>query len=230
MKGICKLYEVEAELRESHVYPKFVVDYLKKTGSNYLRRVTEPNRRLQDAMKPRLLSNRAEQEFSKREKWFAEHVFLPYLEQNAKSLPYNENLYYFALSFLWRLLVVNLSHPAIIHQPFYPLLQEAELEWRLFLRDFIFPTVHPKVYLFFTDRIKSHNVPVQGLDHYVTRTLDSTIVFNEEGTFVAVYGKFLRFVFWGVLKSVLKFTDKVSNTGQIHDCLGTAGFAFEVAA
>lgn len=200
MKGTCKLYGVEADLRESHIYPKFVVDYLKKTGSNYLRRITEPNRRLQDAMKPRLLSSRAEQEFGRREKWFSEHIFLPYLEQNMKSLLYDENLYYFAISFLWRVLVVNLSHPAISKQPFYSLLQEAENEWRLFLRDLTFPTAHSKAHLFFTDRIKAHNVPVKGLDHYVTRALDSTIVFNEDGTFVAVYGKFLRFVFWGVLK------------------------------
>lgn len=200
MKGICKLYGVEADLRESHIYPKFVVDYFKKTGSSYLRRAVEPNRRLQDGMKTPLLSGRAEQDFGEREKWFAENIFRPYLEQGTMSLHYNENLYYFAVSFLWRVILVHLEHPNINAQPFHPLLQEAEIEWRLFLKDFKFPSTHCKMHLFFTDRIKSHNVAVRGLDYYATRAIDSTIVSNKEGTFVAVYGKFLRFVFWGILK------------------------------
>ena len=194
------MYDVEADLRESHIYPKFVVDHFKKTGSGYLRRAVEPNRRLQDGMKMPLLSGKAEQKFGEREKWFAENIFRPYLEKGTTSLPYNENLYYFAMSFLWRVLLVNLAHPDIITKPFYPLLKETELEWRLFLKEFKFPSTHNNMHLFFTDRIKSHDVDVQGLDYYVTRAIDSTVVFNDDGSFVAVYGKFLRFVFWGVLR------------------------------
>ena len=200
MKGIRKLYGVEAELQESHIYPKFAVEYIKTTGSRYLRRAVEPNRRLQDGMKTYLLSSKAEQDFSKREKWFAEHIFRPYLEQGSRTFTYDENLYYFAMSFLWRVLTINLSIPGIENQSFYQLLLQAEEEWRLFLRDFTFPTTHCKMHLFFTDRIRAHNINVKGLDFYMTRALDGTIVFNDDGDFVAIYGKFLRFIFWGVLK------------------------------
>ncbi|REA57549.1 hypothetical protein DSL64_23785 [Dyadobacter luteus] len=53
MKGICKLYEVEAELMESHIIPKFVIEHMKKTGSRFLRAFANPNKRMQDGcMRP----------------------------------------------------------------------------------------------------------------------------------------------------------------------------------
>lgn len=72
MKGICKLYHLETELQESHIFPKFVINYTKKTGSKYLRSFIEPDKRMQDGIKKHLLGQDAEQDFSKREKWFAE--------------------------------------------------------------------------------------------------------------------------------------------------------------
>lgn len=47
MKGICALYDYETDLLESHIYPKFVINYTKKTGSNYLRQFVKPNIRQQ---------------------------------------------------------------------------------------------------------------------------------------------------------------------------------------
>ena len=67
MKGICRLYEVEAELKESHLIPKFAFDYTKKAGSRFLRGFTNPNVRMQDGPKKYGLSQNAEREFSKRE-------------------------------------------------------------------------------------------------------------------------------------------------------------------
>ena len=57
-----------------------------------------------------------------------------------------------------------------------------------------------KVYLFFTDRVKENGTQLKGVDMYFTRTMDSTIIFNESQTLLLVYGKFSRFVFWSVLK------------------------------
>ena len=61
MKGICALYDNETELMESHIFPKFIIKNTKKTGSQYLRRVIEPNKREQDGPKSYLLSFKAEQ-------------------------------------------------------------------------------------------------------------------------------------------------------------------------
>ncbi len=200
MKGICRLYDEEDELLESHIFPKFTIDYLKDTGSKYLRNFTQPNRRQQDGPKTYLLSQKAEHQFSLREKWFAENIFVPYLTRNRQVFKYDENLFYFTMSLLWRVLLMNIDHPNIVDQSYLPLLKEAESEWKMFLRDYKFPMTHNRFYLFFTDRVKSHNFDASGVDYYITRELDATIVSNPNETFVAVYAKFLRFVFWGILK------------------------------
>ncbi|WP_152530934.1 hypothetical protein [Sediminibacterium sp. C3] len=199
MTGTCKLYDLEEDLRESHIYPKFIIDYFRSTGSKFMRSFTEPNRRMQDGIKLYLLSEKAEQKFSTSEKWFAENIFRPYQDQNQKTLVYNDNLYYFSLSFLWRILLLNLSDPEISKQPYYKLLCETQADWKLFLRDYKYPQFD-RIYLFLTDRVVSHNLDIKGVDYYMTRALDGTIVSNDSNTFIAVYGKFLKFAFWGVLK------------------------------
>lgn len=69
MNGKCVLYGNEADLQESHVYPKFVIKHTKRTGSNFLRKLIEPNKRFQDGIKLYLLSEIAEQEFSLRDRF-----------------------------------------------------------------------------------------------------------------------------------------------------------------
>ncbi|KAF0131823.1 MAG: hypothetical protein FD155_347 [Bacteroidetes bacterium] len=220
MKGICRLYDIEDELLESHIFPKFTIDYFKMTGSKYLRNFIQPNKRLQDGPKTFLLSQRAEHEFSLREKWFAENIFIPYLTQNRRVFKYDENLFYFSVSLLWRALLININHPNVVVQPFLPLLKEAENEWKLFLKDYKFPMTHNRSYLFFTDRIIAHNIETAGVDYYMTRALDATIVSNQNETFVAVYAKFLRFIFWGILKGgdEVKISDLKINplTGELR--------------
>jgi len=203
MKGICALYRNECELRESHIFPKFVVNYTKRTGSKYLRRAIDPNKRLQDAVKLYLLSEKAEQEFSVREKWFAEKIFKPYLSNNY-SLPYNEELYYFSLSFLWRALLVNLKTEDLSSKWYYDLILEASEEWRLFLADRVFPRNFCNTYMVFTDRVVNHPSGLQGVDHYLTRAMDATIVTNHEKSFLFIYAKFNRFIFWAPIKELSK--------------------------
>jgi len=200
MRGQCRLYDTEEDLKESHIYPKFVIDYLKETGSKYLRNFVTPNKRLQDGPKIYILSEKAEQEFSKREKWFAENIFREYIIKKKLLFDYNENLFYFTVSLLWRVLLLQLDHHAVIKQPFIGVLHEVEKEWKEFLRGYKYPINYDRFYLFFTDRVKSHNIDAKGVDYYMTRALDSTIVYNDNQTFLAVYGKFTRFVFWGVIK------------------------------
>jgi LEA14-like dessication related protein len=200
MNGICELYKVESDLKESHIYPKFVINHTKKTGSKHFRKIVNPNKREQDGVKLYLLSEQAEQDFSKREKWFAEQIFMPYLS-GKHELNYDENLYYFAISFLWRILVLNLkTDSTIIKQWYYNLLIDAEKEWRNFLITGKLPLKNLNTNLVFTDRVKENNTDLKGVDFYLTRIMDSTIVDNEPQTCLLVYGKFNRFVFWSVLK------------------------------
>ncbi|ASV32346.1 MULTISPECIES: hypothetical protein [Flavobacteriaceae] len=201
MKGICALYGNETDLMESHIFPKFVIKHTKKTGSKFLRKLVEPNKREQDGIKHHLLSFKAEQDFAVREKWFAEKIFHPFLEGTTE-LEYNENLYYFSISFLWRILLSEFRTTENIKKRWYfELLQEVEEEWKFYLRTDTIPGKFHNVNLFLTDRIKSHSTDLKGVDFYFTRALDGTIVSGPSKEYVIVYGKFNRFVFWSVIKS-----------------------------
>lgn len=202
MKGICKLYNVEAELRESHIFPKFTVEYMKRTGSRFLRNPNNPNLRKQDGLKYYLLSAKAEQQFGDREKWFSQKVFYPHQQDKLWLLEYDENLYYFALSFLWRVLIMELNFSSVNVKShwFYEDLIQVEEEWRAFLNSYQYPNTFNRVYIQLTDKIKDHDLPFGGVEYYFTRHMDATIVYNHNRTFLAVYGKFLKFIFWGIIK------------------------------
>lgn len=200
MKGICQLYRKESVLRKSHIHPKFATAYNKKTGSKYFRNWANPNKRFQDVEIYYLLSSEAEEEFSKREKWFSENIFKPYIEENKKELPYNENLFYFTISYLWRTLVVLLNNKELDDHWGLEIIKDAEEEWRKFLSTNEYPKRYNRLYLQFTDRVIHHTLDSEYVDFYLTRVLDFTTVSNERQTFLGVYAKFNRFIFWGILK------------------------------
>ena len=200
MEGICKLTGKKANLKQSHIYPKFAVDWLKETGLKYLRRSSKPNIRNQDGKKLYLLSEEGEQLFSKSEKWFAERVFRPYLNDSSVKIDYDENLFYFSISFLWRILMVHfIEEPGIKDFVNYEILVKAELEWRAFLYKGIYPKNFDRIHIFLTDRLKDHDLPYDNVDNYFTRALHSTYVYNLKRNFLCVYGKFSRFMFFGLL-------------------------------
>src|SRR5579871_192791 len=209
MNGTCRLFGTQESLRKSHIYPAFVIDYFKKTGSKFLRRPKEPNVRLQDGLKIYLLSDKAEQRFSTSEKWFSEKIFIPYLEQNARAFNYDENLFYFCISFLWRILVLNLDFtPESKGKWFSSKLLEVENEWRDFLANYKFPQNFNNIQLLFTDRVKNCSADAKGFDYYTSRALDGTIITNEKESYLAIYAKLLRFIFWIVIKTDMPYSNK----------------------
>lgn len=199
MEGICRLTSKNSDLQQSHIYPKFVIDWYKETGGRYLRGAINPNLRYQDGYKKYLLSFEAEQLFSLHERWFAENVFHNYMEKPFIPIDYNESLFYFSLSFLWRFLVLELEQPNIRNFKFHETLIEAEEQWRLFLYKGIYPKNFDRVHLMLTDRIKDHDLNLKGVDYYFSRQMDGTIFFNETTNFLGVYGKFARYIFWAYL-------------------------------
>jgi hypothetical protein len=223
----CRLFGTAAAIRDSHIFPSFAIDYLKKTGSQYLRYAANKNIRRQDGIKVRLLSHEAEQRFGISEKWFAEKIFIPYLERGQQDFVYNEHLYYFSISFLWRVLVLHTDFtPAAKTAWFYPEILKIEHEWRGFLANYTYPARYPTVQLLFTDRITHSTAEVRGFDYYVSRAFDGTIISNEEQSYLAVYGKFLRFVFWAVIKSKV---DPLSATSIVSPTGGTISVPQKVA-
>lgn len=217
MKGICALYKIETDLRLSHIIPKFAFDYLKKTGSKYLRTHKNPNIRLQDGTKLYLLGEKAEQEFSKRERWFANNIFFPYFKNERKEFVYDDNLAYFSISILWRVLLEQLSHEEIKDNPKLTFLSDVEEKWRLFLSEYVYPYQYDDLNIFFTDRVVSHTSEEINIDTYLTRTIDATIIVNNNYSKVTIYAKFLRFIVWCNVKGI----DNKNQTTSINFSAGT---------
>lgn len=222
MKGICELYKFETDLRESHIFPKFVVNYHKKTGSKYFRKPIESNRRLQDAIKIHLLSDKAEQEFSAKETWFANNIFYPF-HKGQRQLKYTEDLYYFAISFLWRALVLNLKMEDLSNRWYYPKLMTAEKEWREYLTNDIYPKTCNNNFLYFTHYVGENTTNIERVYSYLLRTMDATIISSpEDQNTLIVYGKFNQFMFWSILK------DNSSNIPPMDCFISPLGGIFNI--
>jgi hypothetical protein len=199
MIGKCRLYDFECELKRSHIIPKFTFDYMKKTGGKFLRSYENPNKRVQDGITKYLLSDLAEQEFSKRERWFANNIFFPYLEDNKQQFEYNEDFAYFMVSVFWRVLLDQIEHPTS-NIPELKFLNEIESEWKDYLANNKYPVNYDNLNIFVTDRISSSVSGLKNSDIYLSRMIDATIVVNKDYSTVAVYVKFLRFIMWSVVK------------------------------
>lgn len=200
MKGICALEDIETELVQSHIIPKFIFDYFKSTGSKYMRTYENPNKRIQDGIKEYLLGASAEQKFSSRERWFANNIFFPYLKDNKTTFDYDDNFAYCLISILWRVLINQNRDPSVKNEESLKFLSKVEEEWKMFLKDFKYPTNYNDLNIFLTDRVTSHNTTGINVDLYFTRIIDATIITNKNNTTVAVYVKFLRFAIWSVVK------------------------------
>lgn len=199
MKGICKLYGIETDLKKSHIIPKFAFDYMKNTGGRFLRGYENPNVRVQDGIKKYLLGEKAENEFSKRERWFANNLFFPYQNENQQVFEYDENFAYFIISLLWRVVLDQLEHPSNKEKGLY-FLHEVAKEWREFLAESKYPKNYNDLNVFLTGRLTSHSIDSKNADLYMSRYIDATIIINDDYTTVGVYAKFLRFMFWSILK------------------------------
>ncbi|MBE9463653.1 hypothetical protein ACFP1I_12025 [Dyadobacter subterraneus] len=169
MIGICRLYEIKAEQKVSHIIPKFAYEHTKKTGSRFLRGFANPNIRMQDGPKKYLLCQEAETEFSKRETWFTNNIFYPYLAGDKKHLKYDNNLFYFTVSMLWRVLIDQIEDPNIQCEPYLARLKEVALDWQRFLRGEKELPANRKVYIYLTGRVAHHNIDSDEVDYYMTK-------------------------------------------------------------
>jgi len=105
----CALCTKKTNLKESHIIPKFVSEWIKKTGITGFLRNSENDyrKREQDGIKKNLLCEECEGLFSKVEKKFSETIFIPYLKENKTEFDYQEWLNYFVTSVNWRVLYLE---------------------------------------------------------------------------------------------------------------------------
>lgn len=104
----CALCRQVKELELSHIVPKFVIRYLKKTSVGAIRNIQNPNRVVQDGEKHYLLCGDCEDLFSTYETKFANSFFYPYMKDNQKEFHYDCETYYFLTSVSWRSLYLDI--------------------------------------------------------------------------------------------------------------------------
>lgn len=194
----CKLCHKEKELQESHIIPKFVYKWMKQTGTGRLRQGLNINKPIQDGIKEFLLCRDCEQKFSKREDWFKKNVFSRFIDKGVTTFYPSDNLKYFAVSLLWRVLVYFKDDGN--NYKFKEKLDEAEIEWRKYLYENVDLKKYDSIHLMCNpDDIEIPNAP-KNIYSYLLRNVDIEIAESEEKCFI--YAKFARFIFIGVIEGL----------------------------
>lgn len=186
----CGLCHERKPLVQSHVIPKFVIRYLKATGSGFFRRPVKPNLKHQDIPTTQLLCQECEQRFSRREAYFRDTIFDPYMKRKCAHFDYDGNLHYFLVSILWRVLVSDMAKYVKEYPHVAGVLSKAEEDWRRYLLGEERQTA-PHIHLFLTDVLENLVVPVRGYNMYMARALDGTVAAGARSCLV--YAKFVRF-------------------------------------
>ncbi|AHI07181.1 hypothetical protein BDW_13405 [Bdellovibrio bacteriovorus W] len=193
---LCVLCQKSNLLCESHIIPSFVTKWIKDTSvTGYLRGVENPNLRMQDSRKYKLLCNDCEQIFSAWEREFAQKVFFPYVKEELSSqmsyqgkigeIPYDKWLLNFCLSVQWRGLVTCFEAEDCKDSHRLELIKAIHL-WKDYFQGLRPDTGSWRTYLFFFENLAfasgdewPERMPGNA-NHYVLRAVDFTILENNK--------------------------------------------------
>lgn len=101
----CQLCKKDTILERSHIIPKFVYRYIKKTSpttTKKLRKGDTPNKAQQDGDVLQFLCGECEDKFSKSEKYFNDFVFSKATQNKLEKMEVNDEILYFSISLIWR--------------------------------------------------------------------------------------------------------------------------------
>lgn len=189
--SLCRLCKKEASLQDSHIIPKFIGNWIKKTSATgYFRSIDNPNIRRQDFPTVKLLCKTCEDIFSNNESCFAKQIFHPYVKREffSYTLPYNHQVAKFCASLSWRVLVYTTEFLKISKN-------EVSLEieqYKLKLEKFLLGEVSN------LDQYEQHLIPAESfiqkfleykssnVHSYFTRAIDTDILYFRDGTIIYV--------------------------------------------
>jgi hypothetical protein len=208
MVGSCRLCGKEAELQFGHIFPRFAVNWLKKTSATGFLRNSLTAQRQQDSERAYLMCRDCEQILSKDEKTFAEKIFIPYHEKNVTEFEYGTWLTRFLAGLHWKTLLCRTSDssPVTAKDTF----DAVESELRLFLVGKAKTVGRAEFHIFLGDVIRDANFKIAPkLNWYINRTLDADRISNKLGT-LGIYAKFLKVMTFAFLTA----RDPVSESWQ----------------
>lgn len=193
----CKLCHQTSVLQSSHIFPQFVVRWMKRTGTGYLRSVETPNLRKQDGPVRKWLCSSCEQRLSIFENYFASDIFHPTAESSRFSFNYDARLLSFLVSLLWRVLQLGIPTALKEKDPYLEDMHCAEEEWRRFLLGRQPLVRFADIHLFVGDLSDESPPGAASFSTYSTRALDGVVITDTLPRFV--YAKIARFMCVGML-------------------------------
>jgi hypothetical protein len=195
MKGTCKLCRQEATLKQSHILPKFIYRWITKTAATgKIRGLGNPNKSLQDGLKPYLLCGECEGKFNKYETWFANNFFHPSINELKVSYKYDENLFKFAASIFWRCIITRMDSDDYNDTKFKSTLFSCEEELRNFLYSDQYPLNFDSIYIGMTSYAINPTEELRGVNYYFTRSTDNQIVFTDNKMYYYCVMPYFKFV------------------------------------
>lgn len=186
--GVCRLCRAEGELCLTHVVPKFVFSWLRKSGSGRIRAGWSPNRRIQDGAKARILCSPCELLFSEWERKFAERVFGPVHagEIGKRDIGYGPWALKFVVSVAWRVLTYHIEYGTLGDFP-QPIRAARILNrWRQFLCGEAKSPGAQIHHLLPFDIAEGHSIPEISpfFNRYVVSTIDTDVIHSRKSAFV----------------------------------------------
>ncbi|MBW6535768.1 MAG: hypothetical protein K0B11_12210 [Mariniphaga sp.] len=180
---------------------------MKKTGTGRFRQLKVLDKPLQDGIKDFLLCDTCEKKLGKKEKWFKENFFEPFLNYSNTKFECNNELRVFAISILWRVLIYFKEDSN--QYRFKNELDLAELEWRNFLNIGSTLNYFQSIHIAFIPEKLNIEGGGEYLYSYFHRAVDIEIVESNMKSFI--YAKFSRFIFFGLIKGISDNTFKGTN-------------------
>jgi hypothetical protein len=237
----CRLCGAGEPRRNSHIAPKFVLRWLKRTSiTGRVRSVANPNLIVQDLPRARLLCAECENRFSNWEGKFKKNLFDPHHSGIISKFRYDDWLLKFAVSLSWRVCEWQRDSMKALTPHLLPTIYGATTQWLRFL---LGEANNPGPYehhIFFLDRatrICAPQVPAL-TDWYLARFIDFTAAYTDAGN-LYVYSKLARIILCAFIRppfaegwkgTKIEQTGTISNSNQTLDDSRLLPFIFDRAA
>jgi hypothetical protein len=185
LTGKCALCGTENAFQISHIIPKCIIRWLKKTSATGHIINAYDGKRIQDGAKEILLCPTCEKRFSVVEKYFYENFFIPH-QKGVQSFRYDARLLKFIISVTWRTL--QTQRRSSLTQKTSKEIVNALRSWKRFLLD---ESTNPELFehhLLFLENVERLYRSYPDLLWYTRRSVHSGVI--EQGERCLVFVKF----------------------------------------